>query len=347
MYFTHLTAYTMQHSKSNLLKVAANASLVMVVSILTCRAAPPPYPLRQRVDDSKIILVGSFLRSSAASPAGTSPQGNISGVPVYLCKISVDVKQVIKGSLNGGTDRLIVLSYLRTANCALDIAGTAIRSGQDIIWFLRRERDSIRTWVDNYPAMIALKSFPGEIRDEVAALSDPRLAVGYIILNDEVRTGKVSDWVATTSLAARVADLTGWSKFWHIAASVYSRASPSQKETVCLLASHFGACMTCARKLAQQNPSLVSPTAPSFSLLRPTEFDRFEAQRLSEMTSDSLAAFQKAFPELAPRQIEDELYWNACVSSRRVQRKARDLLMSLFGEGPGAVDCIPCEIGEP
>jgi hypothetical protein len=297
------------------------------------------------VENSEIIVVASFAGSGPAprTPRISNPNGAIPGIVVYPCEITIKIDRVIKGSLGQLGDELIVVSYLRSRDCALEIVGTPVRRGQDLIWFLRKEADHIRTWIDNHPAMVLLKPLSPETRQEVAHLANPELAIAYLMLDSEVRGVGISEVGRAGPSAAELVDLTGWSNFWRISSDLYRGGSSAEKDTVCLLVSHFGACVNCARGVMARNPGLISERDPSYALLKSEAFKRFEAQKLEEMGPDSLLAFQKAFPKIAPNQIEDDLYWSACVSSREVQTRARDLLLRLFGQGPETVDCIPCE----
>jgi hypothetical protein len=314
-------------------------------SAVACWGAPPPYSLKQRVENSEVIVVASFAGSDPAPRTLriSSPNEAIPGIAVYPCAITIKIDRVIKGALGQLGDKPIVVSYLRSRDCALEIVGTPVRSGQDLIWFLRKEGDLVRTFVDNYAATIPLKPVSPQTRQELAHLANPELAIAYLLLNNDIRGVGISEVGRTASSAAELADLTGWSNFWRISSDLYRRGSSAEKETVCLLTSHFGACVNCARGVMARNPGLISERDPSYALLKSAAFNDFEQQKVEEMRPDSLLAFQKAFPKIASKQIEEDLYWNACVSSREVRIRARDLLLRLFGQGPETVHCIPCE----
>jgi hypothetical protein len=302
---------------------------------------PPGNTLRQRVDGADIVIVGSLTRSGLASAGLELGTPRVPpGLAAFPCTIDLKVEAILKGSLGAGVRAVTVLSYLRRADCKVQLMGRDVPYGHSLVWFLRRQGPLLRTSEDDRGAMIWLSSFPPGTSERIRRFTDPRLAVAYLLLAPDIGVPAANYSEDVSWVARDVDEMVGFADFWKILETIYVQSPARAKAHVCLLASRSGACLACAHAAIEHRVESSSAADDVHSLLRPGQFEFFEQQMLREMAPDSVARARQTAAKA--KLLEDDLFWCACTSSRELRARARGLLHTLFGVDPRAIACVPC-----
>ncbi len=334
----------MRRCKLSWLSLAAGVLLWVIPSFAQRDEFSEP-SFQTKFGSADTVLVGTVVsgrRVSRSDPRFNTPAVKpFPDTPIYLCEVTVRVKATLKprNSLTVGS-RIDVLWYLPSKACEIDFPEQYRRaSGEDLLLFVRAERNFQRSLMDNFWTAFTVEHFSPEIAQKLAKWKDPKQAAAYLVLTpgtviaDQFYYRSRLPWEIAAMLNANF----NIANFLNIYRQVYLDASPNSRGHIAVQLFGLDMCVDMALRSAIAEGRLKVPVRrptgpfddPMVIAMDPDirrQRDEDTVSTMSWTTKGELLASSKSQEEAI-----DDLTTRACSSSPKTRQRGRELLERYFG----------------
>jgi hypothetical protein len=316
--------------------------LLLLVPLCQVAAAPARISVKDVTDSSSEIIVGKIKSRERVKETDAQflPNYPFPEKPTHLCRFNVEVDMPVFSSRLKARDSIWIYMFDFFADCRTPGLFERERMNSTFLWFLRYHGKWARTSFDSPPSVLQIGGPGVEAIRHITTFPDKQSRVGYLLLLPGIVSDH-KDYASSIYLYdSEVLFMCGMKQYLKIRAAQYQVFQSNElRDQMCLVLSRYGMCVHRAKRAMRHKKS--EATAAKFPLLGEGAFERWETTEerlLYELQHNkNHPLFENAVVS------RDLLIASSCSTSRKVRRRARDLIQAIGNIEVRSIVCVPCD----